>query len=93
MDGNVEIESDDQHLLIETSAPIMRVYSANFFDEGFIANHGEKAKSYSAIALEPQNLANGYNLYPSEDLLYNEDKPFESTTRYTLRSLHGTNHR
>lgn len=84
LNGNVTLESPEYILEIETDMPYMRVYSANWFDESFVNEHGEKAKNQSAVAFEPQYLANGYNITNSKEYLFNEVGPFKSRTTYKL---------
>lgn len=83
--GKVYLQTNDYDLEIDTDAPYMRVYTANWFDESFVAEHGAAAKNQSAVAFEPQLLANGYNILQSNDYLFDSKKPFRSETRYKLK--------
>lgn len=86
-DGVIEMydEQSGRHLNIETTAPSVVVYSANFFDNTLILNNGKKAEPYLALAIEPQEIPNGLNLDGIHTSVIHDDQhPFLQKTIYTF---------
>lgn len=76
--------SSKQSLNIKTTGEAVVIYTANFFDEGFVNERGHVAKNYSAIAIEPSNVPNGVNLDFNAPKFYTKEEPFDLTSHYTL---------
>lgn len=78
-------EQSGRHLKIETTAPSVVVYSANFFDDSFILNQGKQAEPYLALALEPQEIPNSLNLDGiNVCAIHDKQHPFTQKTVYTF---------
>ncbi len=76
--------TNKQSLNIKTTGEAVVIYTANFFDEGFVNERGQKAKNFSAIAIEPSNVPNGVNLDFKAPKFYTNEEPFDLTSHYTL---------
>ena len=76
--------TNKQSLNIKSTGEVAVIYTANFFDEGFVNEKGRKAKNYSAIAIEPSNVPNGVNLDFKAEKFYTKEEPFDMTSHYTL---------
>lgn len=71
-----------QSLAINTTAPAVVIYLANYFDERFESEYHSPAQNQSGIAIEPSDVPNGINLSLAD--FYSPTKPFDQTTWYTL---------
>lgn len=70
-----------QALNVTTTGDGCVLYLANYFDETFVNETGNKARNHSAIAIEPCNFP--YNI--NKDKFYDFQNPFEMTTTYVLK--------
>lgn len=71
-----------QALNITTTGDGAVIYLANYFDETFENETGNKAKNHSAIAVEPCH----FPLNIGQDRFYEKANPFELTTTYVLKN-------
>lgn len=70
-----------QALNVTTTGDGAVIYLANYFDEQFINESGERARNQSAIAIEPCH----FPLNIGKDRFYDALNPFEMTTTYVLK--------
>lgn len=70
-----------QALNITTTGDGMVLYLANYFDEKFVNETGNKARNQSAIAVEPCH----FPLNIGKDHFYDANNPFDMTTTYVLK--------
>ena len=80
------LESPDESIsmTVESDAPVMVVYLANYFNDGVtrLKNRG-LACDHEAIAVEPQYLPNDVNLKQGPSQFFSEEKPFKRKITYT----------
>lgn len=85
--GVVELsdEQSGRHVSIQTTAPSVVVYSANFFDDTLILNQGKHAEPYLALAIEPQEIPNSFHLDGIDaSVIHDQQHPFTQKTVYTF---------
>lgn len=80
--NHLSLSTDTKILDIDTDRYGFQIYTANYFDEGFVREDGTLAKSFSAVAVEPQSFNNEPNL--GAYTMYDKDHPYQAKTTYNL---------
>lgn len=71
-------------LKIETDQRSVVVYTANYFDDKLILNHGKKGYPFCGVALETQDIPNGINIDAENQKVYDSNTPYIQKTTYTF---------
>lgn len=91
-------ETSGRRLCIQSDAPCVVMYTANYFDDTLIWQNGKHGYPMCAVALEMQDIPNGVNIKDANTHPFSDPKhPYRQKTIYTFdiderkKELYGNN--
>lgn len=80
-------KSSKRRLRIQSNAPCVVMYTANYFDDALIWQNGTHGYPMCAVALETQDIPNGVNIKDANAHPFADPQhPYQQTTTYTFKS-------